>query len=91
MRRMNWISLLLTGALLTVLFGMGAQAADAGGDVNADGASDAEDVALLQMWCRLQLGLGFIPWPGNFQILWLWTEKKQTKKTPTKTFIIKKC
>lgn len=50
MRRMNWISLLLTGALLTVLFGMGAQAADAAGDVNADGASDAEDVALLQNW-----------------------------------------
>ena len=47
---MNWISLLLTGALLTVLFGMGAQAADAAGDVNADGASDAEDVALLQNW-----------------------------------------
>lgn len=50
MRRMNWISLLLTGALLTVPFGMGAQAADAAGDVNADGASDAEDVALLQNW-----------------------------------------
>ena len=52
MRRMNRISLLLTGALLTVLFGMGAQAADAAGDVNADGASDAEDVALplLRRW-----------------------------------------
>lgn len=47
---MNWISLLLTGALLTVLFGMGTQAADAAGDVNTDGASDAEDVALLQNW-----------------------------------------
>ena len=50
MQRKNRISLLLTGALLTVSFGMGAQAADAAGDVNADGASDAEDVALLQNW-----------------------------------------
>ena len=47
---MNRISLLLTGALLTVSFGMGAQAADAAGDVNADGVFDATDAALLQNW-----------------------------------------
>lgn len=50
MRRKNRISLLLAGALLTVPFGMGAQAADAAGDVNADGMFDAADAALLQNW-----------------------------------------
>lgn len=24
---------------------------------------------LLQLWCRLQLQLGFDPWPGNFHVL----------------------
>ncbi|WP_288704279.1 hypothetical protein [uncultured Ruminococcus sp.] len=56
MQRKNRISLLLAGALLTVPFGMGAQAADAAGDVNADGASDAEDVALLQNWLLRAVG-----------------------------------
>lgn len=50
MQRKNRISLLLAGALLTVPFGMGAQAADAAGDVNADGMFDAADAALLQNW-----------------------------------------
>lgn len=50
MRRKNRISLLLAGALLTVPFGMGVQAADAAGDVNADGVFDAADAALLQNW-----------------------------------------
>lgn len=50
MRRKNRISLLLAGALLTVPFGMGVQAADATGDVNADGVFDATDAALLQNW-----------------------------------------
>jgi len=27
-----------------------------------------KDLALLQLWCRLQLWLGFHPWPGNFRI-----------------------
>ena len=25
-----------------------------------------KDVVLLQLWSRLQLQLGFDPWPGNF-------------------------
>ena len=53
---MNRISLLLTGALLTVPFGMGAQAADAAGDVNADGVFDATDAALLQNWLLRAVG-----------------------------------
>lgn len=26
---------------------------------------------LLQLWCRSQLQLGFSPWAGNFQMLWV--------------------
>ena len=43
----------------------------------------AKDTALL---CRLQLQLGFDPWPWNFHMPWVQGEKekqinKQTKKT----------
>ena len=34
---------------------------------------------LLQLWCRLQLWLGFNPWPGNFHVLWVWPKKKKKK------------
>ena len=35
-----------------------------------------KDVVLLQMWHRMQLQLGFNPWPGNFHMLWVRTLKK---------------
>ena len=36
-----------------------------------------KDLALLQLWHRLQLWLGFSPWPENFQMLWRWPKKKK--------------
>ena len=30
-----------------------------------DQCSGLKDPALLQLWCRLQLQLGFSPWPGH--------------------------
>lgn len=44
------ISLLLTGAMLTLPFGMGVRAADAAGDVDADGVCSRADLTLLQGW-----------------------------------------
>ena len=35
-----------------------------------------KDSALLQLWCRLQLRLGFDPWPGNLHMLQVQLKKK---------------
>ena len=35
-----------------------------------------EHWALLQLWCRSQLLLGFDLWPGNFHMPWVWPKKK---------------
>ena len=37
-----------------------------------DVVQQVEDLALLQLWCRLQLGLEFTSWPGNFHMLGVW-------------------
>ena len=43
-----------------------------------------KDLALLQLWRRLQLWLGFDSWPGNFYMPWVWPKKKnKTKQNPT--------
>ena len=34
-----------------------------------------KDLALLQMWRRSKLWLGFDPWPGNFHTLQVWPKK----------------
>ena len=39
------------------------------------------DPAMLQMWCRLQLHLGFIPWPRNFHMPQVRPKEKRIKKT----------
>ena len=36
-----------------------------------------KDLALPLLQCRLQLWLGFNPWPGNFHMLWVWLLKKK--------------
>lgn len=36
--------------------------------------------ALPQLWCRLQLSLGFDPGPRNFHMLRVWPKKKRKKK-----------
>ena len=38
-----------------------------------------KDLALLQLWLRLQLGHRFDPWPGNFDMLQMWQKKKKRK------------
>ena len=40
-------------------------------------AQRVEDLALLQLWHRLQLQLRFSPWPKNFHMLWMWAKKKE--------------
>jgi len=35
------------------------------------------DLALLQLWHRLQLQFGFNPWPGNFHMPFVWLKKKK--------------
>ena len=42
-------------------------------------ASLVKDPALLQLWHRPQLWLGFDPWPGNFHTLQVWSKKKKKK------------
>ena len=42
-----------------------------------------KDLAVLQLWCRLQLQLGFLPWPRNCRMPWV--QPKQTNKTHTHT------
>ena len=34
-----------------------------------------KDAVLLQLWCKLQLQLGFYPSPGNFHMLWVQPKK----------------
>ena len=36
-----------------------------------------KDSVLLQLWHRLQLQLGFVPWPGNFHMLKRWPKMKK--------------
>ena len=38
--------------------------------------SGLKDPALLLVWYRSQLQLGFSPWPGNFLVLQVWPLKK---------------
>ena len=38
-----------------------------------------KDLVLLQLWCRLQLRLGFIPWLGNLHMPWVRPEKKRRR------------
>ena len=33
-----------------------------------------------QLWCRLQLRLGFSPWPRNFHMPQVWLKKPERKK-----------
>ena len=40
-------------------------------------AQEAKDPAMLQLWCRPQLQLDLIPWPGNFHKLQVQTKKKK--------------
>ena len=40
-----------------------------------------KDTALLQLWCRSTLRLGFSPWPGNFHVLWVWLKKKKNRSS----------
>jgi len=40
-----------------------------------------KDPALPQLWSRLQLRLGFDPWPGNFHMLWAWPKQRNTQNT----------
>ena len=40
-----------------------------------------KDLALLQLCHRLQLWLGFDPWPKYFHMLWVQPKKKKQKPT----------
>ena len=42
----------------------------------AHSAQWVKDLALLQLWHRLQLLLRFYPWPRNFHMLWVQPKKK---------------
>ena len=42
--------------------------------------SGFKDPALLQLQLRLQLQLGFSPWPGNFHMPWVAALKKKKKE-----------
>ena len=42
--------------------------------------SALKDPTLPQRWHRLQLWLGFNPWPENFHMPWVWPLKKKKKK-----------
>ena len=37
--------------------------------------SGLKDLALLRLWHRSQLWIGFNPWPGNFHMPWMWGKK----------------
>ena len=39
-----------------------------------------KDLVLLELWCRLQLQLGFNPWPSNFHMHGCGQKKKKKKK-----------
>ena len=43
-------------------------------------AQQFKDPALLQLWHRSQLWLGFDPWPRNFHMPWAWSKKKEKKR-----------
>ena len=38
-------------------------------------AQQIKDLALPQLWLRLQMRLRFYPWPRNFHMLWAWLKK----------------
>ena len=48
--------------------------------------SGLKDLVLLQLWCRLQLWLGFGPWPGNFCMQWVRPFKKREELLSIKLF-----
>ena len=43
----------------------------------------------IQCCCNLQLQLGFYPWPRNFHMLWVGSEKKKKKKTSLTLLVIR--
>ena len=42
-------------------------------------AQQVKDLALLQLWHRLQLQLGYNAWPGNVHRLRVWLKKKKQR------------
>ena len=42
-------------------------------------AQGVKDPALLQLWHRSKLWLGFEPWPGSFHMPWVWVKKEKKK------------
>ena len=44
-----------------------------------------KDLALMQLWCRLQLQLRFNPWPRNLHMLWVQPKKKEKIRLWLKT------
>ena len=42
------------------------------------------DLALLWLWCGLQVWLKFDPWPGNFHMPWVWPERKKRERKEKK-------
>ena len=43
-----------------------------------------KNLALPQLWCRLQQLLGFNPWPRNFHMEVVWPKRKKKKKLTEK-------
>ena len=48
-----------------------------------------KDPALMQLWLRLHLRLGFDPWPRNFHVLCVWPKKKKKKKKRERERIVR--
>ena len=38
-----------------------------------------KDLAWLHLWHRSQLQLQFDPWPGDFQMPWVWPKRRKQK------------
>ena len=43
-----------------------------------------KDLALLQLWRRLQLCFGLNPWTGNLHMLRVWPKKEKQRKEKEK-------
>lgn len=43
-------------------------------------AQRVKDLALLELWHRLQLQHDFDPWPSNFHLPRVWAKKERGKK-----------
>ena len=46
-----------------------------GAGLSPDPVQQVKDLVLPQLWHRLQMQLGFDPWPGNFHMLWVQPER----------------